>query len=140
MAVVILPDTVSRTLASAKSSQAPKAIPDTKQIISSLRVSNQPNTAYSNITLNLDIDHAAIGDLVVRLRSPQGRTFLLHNQTGGTNDNLDFIGFALPSSRITNPNGIWTLRISWTGEFPYKNTAGDKFSNETETYLTRVTR
>jgi subtilisin-like proprotein convertase family protein len=112
MAIVILPDTVSRTLTSAKSSQAPKAIPDRKKIVSSLKVSDQPSTAYSNITLNLDIDHTAIGDLVVRLRSPQGRTFLLHNQTGGKDDNLDLIGFALPSSRITNPNGTWTLWIS----------------------------
>ena len=112
MAVVILPDSVSRTLTSAKSSKVPKAIPDTKEIFSSLSVSDQPNMAYSRITLNLDIDHPAIGDLVVKLRSPQGRTFLLHKQTGGTTDNLDFIGFVLPSSQITNPNGIWTLKIS----------------------------
>ncbi len=112
MALVILPDTVSRTLTSADSSQAPKAIPDTKRITSSLKVNGQPSTAYSNITLNLDIDHTAIGDLVVRLRSPQGRTFLLHNQTGGKSDNLDHIGFALPSSRIVDPNGTWTLWIS----------------------------
>jgi subtilisin-like proprotein convertase family protein len=78
----------------------------------SLKVNRQPSTAYSNITLNLDIDHTAIGDLVVRLRSPQGRTFLLHNQTGGKSDNLDHIGFALPSSRIVDPNGTWTLWIS----------------------------
>jgi subtilisin-like proprotein convertase family protein len=49
---------------------------------------------------------------VVGLRSPQGRTFLLHNRTGGTTDNLDLTGFALPTSRITNPNGIWALKIS----------------------------
>jgi subtilisin-like proprotein convertase family protein len=112
MTLVVLPDTVSRNLESARPSQAPEDIPDRNQIISYVRVSNQPSTAYSNIRLNLDIDHTAIGDLVVRLRSPQGRTFLLHNRTGGTTDNLDLIGFALPSSRMTNPNGIWKLQIS----------------------------
>jgi subtilisin-like proprotein convertase family protein len=61
--------------------------------------------------LHLDIDHTAIGDLLVKLRSPQGRTFILHNQTSGTTDNLDLIGFALPSSQIANPNGIWMLSI-----------------------------
>jgi subtilisin-like proprotein convertase family protein len=111
MALVVLPDTVSRNLESARPSQAPEDIPERNQIISYVRVSNQPSTAYSNIRLNLDIDHTAIGDLVVRLRSPQGRTFLVHNRTGGTTDNLDLIGFALPSSRMTNPNGIWKLQI-----------------------------
>ncbi|HEU4679957.1 MAG TPA: proprotein convertase P-domain-containing protein, partial [Terrimicrobiaceae bacterium] len=112
MDVVILPDSVSRTLTSAPPSQAPKPLPDRGQITSLLRVQDQPNTAYSNITVNLDIDHAAIGDLVVKLRSPQGRTFVLHDQTGGTTDNLDLIGFALPSSQIANPNGVWMLSIS----------------------------
>jgi subtilisin-like proprotein convertase family protein len=112
MAVVILPDTVSRTVRSARPSQAPQAIQDRTPIVSSINVRRQADTAYSNITLNLDIDHTAIGDLVVKLTSPQGKTFLLHKQTGGMTDNLDFIGFALPSSRIANPNGIWTLSIS----------------------------
>jgi subtilisin-like proprotein convertase family protein len=112
MAVIILPDSVSRNVAAPKTSQVLKAIPDTKRVVSFLRVSDQPYTAYSNITLNLDIDHTAIGNLVVRLRSPQGRTFLIHDQTGRRKDNLDLVGFALPSRQITNPNGTWTLWIS----------------------------
>ncbi len=111
MDVIILPDSVSRALTSAPPSQAPKAIPDRRQITSLLQVKGQASTAYSNITVNLDIDHTAIGDVVVKLRSPQGRTFILHDQTGGTTDNLDLIGFALPSSQIANPNGIWILSI-----------------------------
>jgi serine protease len=138
MVVVVLPDRVSRNLESAMPSQAPEAIPDRNQISSFIQVSDQPHTRYSNIRLNLDIDHTAIGDLVVRLRSPQGITFLLHNRTGGTTDNLDLIGFALPSSRITNPNGIWKLQIAdtkagnvgklvdWELSFP-TNTKADKF-------------
>jgi subtilisin-like proprotein convertase family protein len=138
MVVVVLPDRVSRNLESAMPSQAPEAIPDRNQISSFIQVSDQPHTRYSNIRLNLDIDHTAIGDLVVRLRSPQGITFLLHNRTGGTTDNLDLIGFALPLSRITNPNGIWKLQIAdtkagnvgklvdWELSFP-TNTKADKF-------------
>lgn len=113
MTIAVLPDTgSSRDLISAASTQVPKVIPDEKQITSSLEVSNQPNTAYSNITLRLKINHPTIGDLSVKLRSPLGRTFLLHDHTGGATDNLDYYGFALPSSQITNPNGIWTLTIS----------------------------
>jgi len=113
MTIVVLPDTgVSRSLVPAAPSQAPKLVPDQKHISSSLDVRNQPNTAYSNITLRLKIDHPAIGDLAVKLRSPQGRTFLLHNQTRGETDDLDYVGFALPSPQITNPNGTWMLTVS----------------------------
>ena len=113
MTIVILPDTgISRSLVPATSSQAPKPVPDQKQITSFLEVRNQPNMPYSNITLRIKIDHPAIGDLSVKLRSPQGRTFLLHNQTQGETDDLHYVGFALPSPQINNPNGTWTLTIS----------------------------
>ena len=113
MTITILPDTgVTRNLVPIASSQASKPVPDQRQITSTLEVRNQPNMPYSNITLRLKIDHPAIGDLAVKLRSPQGRTFLLHENTGGANDDLDYIGLALPSPQINNPNGTWTLTIS----------------------------
>jgi len=102
---------------SATPSQAPKIVQDRKRITSSLEVRGEPKTAYSDIKLNLRFDQTdrpAIGDLVVKLHSPQGKMIPLHKETGGDTDTLVFIGSALPSSRpqISSPNGIWTLSIS----------------------------
>lgn len=40
------------------------------------------------ISIDIDISHASIGNLVVTLTSPQGTTVTLHNRTGGTSDDL----------------------------------------------------
>lgn len=40
------------------------------------------------ITLELDITHTYIGDLIVALVSPAGSSVLLHNRSGGSADNL----------------------------------------------------
>lgn len=46
------------------------------------------NGQLDTIEIELDITHTYIGDLVVRLISPSGTSVVLHNQSGGSADNL----------------------------------------------------
>jgi len=56
------------------------------------------------IEIELDITHTYIGDLVIRLISPSGTTVALHNQSGGSADNL------IRTYGVTNTNALQTLR------------------------------
>ena len=44
--------------------------------------------SLQEITVDIDISHASIGNLVVTITSPEGTTITLHNRTGGTIDDL----------------------------------------------------
>lgn len=67
----------------------------------------------------VSITHTYIGDLLVKLRSPQGTEITLHNRTGGGTDNL--IGW-YPSQLTPHQSlnafvgqatdGTWTLTVS----------------------------
>lgn len=69
-------------------------------------------TVFGSSTF-LDITHTYIGDLVVKLTSPAGTTALLHNQAGGSADD---IVQAFPSSAFNGEStlGDWTLSIEDT--------------------------
>ncbi len=73
------------------------------------------------VTIEADISHYAIGQLVITLTSPQGTEVTLHNRSGGTVDDVtgvwptslfvdgpgslnDFLG--------ENATGAWTLKVS----------------------------
>ena len=70
-----------------------------------------------NIKVHVDIDHTYIGDLRVELVNPQGQRALLHNKTGGQQDDLK-ITYESSSQATLAPlvgkpvNGDWTLRVS----------------------------
>lgn len=97
---------------------------------SNLRIQGQPRMPYSKIKVHLEIDHAKISDLVVRLHSPAGQSFVLHRQTGANGDKLVFAGVPIASTKEVKPNGLWRLVIddtkrknngtlvSWGLEFP----------------------
>ncbi|MEW6736079.1 MAG: M4 family metallopeptidase [Acidobacteriota bacterium] len=64
----------------------------------------------SGLKVNVDIGHTYRGDLLVKLRSPEGKEITLHNRTGGSADNLvleanpaDFNGL--------NSKGQWSLIV-----------------------------
>lgn len=70
-----------------------------------------------NIKVGIDIDHTYIGDLRVELVNPQGVSAMLHNQTGGNDDNLKR-QYLTSTSQVLAPmigqniNGDWALRVS----------------------------
>ena len=62
-------------------------------------------------SVEVNITHTYIGDLIVKLISPEGTEAILHNREGGSADNLyqtyspaDFLG--------ENSQGVWTLFVS----------------------------
>ncbi len=79
-----------------------------------LRVSGQSGkdavskVAYSDINLNLDIDHASVGDLAVKLTAPSGEVFVIQDGADEGED-LHITELPLPSEKSGNPNGVWTL-------------------------------
>ena len=85
---------------------------------------------YNTVKLHLNIQHTAVGDLIIRLNPPSGGPIIISDKVGGDTDNLVLPGTALNTDRDGRPNGIWTLSIhdtkrgdvgnlvSWALEFP----------------------
>ncbi len=92
-------------------------IPDNKTAgISSVIAIAQSGTVAA-IKVALDIQHTYIGDLRVVLRSPSGRSTVLHPQLGGSADNLlatyDSAVPGVLSAMLGQPMmGDWTLNVS----------------------------
>ena len=84
------------------------AIPDGQTVQDIMAVSGQG--IVSTISASVDITHAWIGDLRVELVSPNGTARVLHDNIGGSDDNIvetyepDFAGVPI--------SGNWTLRIT----------------------------
>lgn len=64
--------------------------------------------------LMVDIEHGYIGDLIVKLRCPDGEEVMLHDRAGGSQDNLQktYDLGDMESLKGKNTQGIWTLMIS----------------------------
>lgn len=85
------------------------AIPDNSffGVISNIDVKRTGDAGMVNI--KLDIKHSYIGDLKVTLTSPTGAKVILHNNSGGSDRNLnttydvDFSGY--------ESNGLWQLKL-----------------------------
>jgi hypothetical protein len=132
MVITLLPDVVPVSDAvNPGPNQLPIAIRDNQFSLSYLSVRGKPALNTSGIKLHLQINHPRISDLTVRLVSPSGKTYLIHDRTGGTSANLILPGVSLPESRKeTRQNGLWMLvvkdskrgdtgqLIQWSLEFP----------------------
>lgn len=69
-----------------------------------------------NIHVIVDISHSFIGDLTVKLRSPSGQEFSLHNREGGGTDNL-YLSLDLADELLNeNINGLWLLTVIDSGK------------------------
>ncbi|MBD3335544.1 MAG: T9SS type A sorting domain-containing protein, partial [Candidatus Eisenbacteria bacterium] len=75
--------------------------------------------SVSMIEVYVDITHTYIGDLIVRLQSPEGTTVTLHDRSGGSADNL--VGWypseLTPAESLDafigeTTDGTWTLFVS----------------------------
>ncbi|WP_455207377.1 proprotein convertase P-domain-containing protein [Kaarinaea lacus] len=88
---------------------------DPAGIASVLRVTR--SGMVRNLKVHVDIDHTYIGDLRVELMNPQGQRVMLHNKTGGQQNDLKKT-YESASDEVLAPlvgqsvNGDWTLRVS----------------------------
>jgi len=74
-----------------------------------------------DLSIDVNISHFAVGQLVITLTSPEGTSVTLHNRTGGTADDLvgnwpesmfvDGPG-ELADFQDENPQGAWTLTVA----------------------------
>ncbi len=83
-------------------------ISDLQTVESPITVSRSGN-APSNLKVAVRIIHTYRGDLVVNLVAPDGSTYLLHNGSGGSADNL--IGTYTVNASSEVANGVWKLRV-----------------------------
>lgn len=70
-----------------------------------------------DITIDLDITHTYISDLIVELRAPDHTSIILHNHTGGSADNIiksySLLNTgALQALRNIPVEGDWVLKVS----------------------------
>lgn len=84
-------------------------ISDHSTVESPITVSGISGNAPSTLRVDVDIKHTYIGDLIVRLVAPDGSTYLLHNRSGGSADNLITSYTVNASSELAN--GTWRLRV-----------------------------
>jgi subtilisin-like proprotein convertase family protein len=70
-----------------------------------------------SVEVSVDISHSYVGDLQVRLRAPNGAEVILHDETGGSGDNLvktytSATTPALGGLAGTPISGTWRLSVS----------------------------
>ncbi|BCB83031.1 hypothetical protein Psuf_003440 [Phytohabitans suffuscus] len=85
------------------------AIPDLSTVTSTIALSGCAGNASATSTVTVNIIHTFIGDLVVTLVAPDGSTYVLHNRSGGSADNINTTYTVNLSSEARN--GTWTLRV-----------------------------
>ena len=107
------------------------AIPDDTTVSDTITVSDS-GTATS-VSVEVDITHNYIGDLKIDIIAPDGTSITLHDNSGGSTDNIDQ-PYA-PSFGSIPISGVWTLQIhdnydadpgvlnSWTLTINYGDTA-----------------
>ncbi|HEX3141945.1 MAG TPA: M6 family metalloprotease domain-containing protein, partial [Rhizobacter sp.] len=93
------------------------AIPDNNPAGVSSTIRMTAAGSVKRLTLNLDISHTYVGDLVVELTAPGGSKALLHDRAGGGNDNLvqryDSASVTSLASLVgQGAEGDWVLKVS----------------------------
>ena len=93
------------------------AIPDNTDSQDVTSMINVPvNGTLSSLSVSVDITHTFIGDLNISIIPPGGNAIVLHNQSGGGNDNIDATyesstHVGLGTLKGTQINGNWTLSV-----------------------------
>nr|AYM53860.1 secreted serine protease subtilisin family protein [Kofleria flava] len=88
----------------------PVSIPDNNQTGISSTLNIADDIAIFEFAVAVNITHTFIGDLVVELVSPAGTVSVLHNQAGGSADNLNAT-FRPTAFNGQSSAGLWTLRV-----------------------------
>jgi extracellular elastinolytic metalloproteinase len=92
------------------------AIPDNVPAGVSSSIPIGPAGTAKGLKVSVDITHTFIGDLRVELVAPSGQQVLLHDQSGGSADNLirsyDSVSSLTLAALVGQPvQGNWTLRV-----------------------------
>ncbi|MDQ2583873.1 S8 family peptidase [Saccharothrix yanglingensis] len=84
------------------------SIPDNSTVNSPIALACSGN-ASATTTVQVNIVHTYIGDLVVDLVAPDGSVYNLHNRSGGSTDNINRSYTVNASSEVAA--GTWQLRV-----------------------------
>ena len=85
-------------------------IADNSTVNSAIRVAGRTGNASVNTPVAVNIVHTYIGDLKVSLIAPDGSTYVLHNRTGNSADNINQTYSVNLSTEALNGN--WRLRVN----------------------------
>jgi extracellular elastinolytic metalloproteinase len=93
------------------------AIPDNDPTGVSDVISISQSASLHGIKVDVDITHTFIGDLRVSMLAPSGRQAILHNRSGGGQDNLITSYDSLSSSALSalvgeETSGNWVLQVT----------------------------
>ena len=96
-------------------------IQDLQTTESPIAVSGRSGNAPSDLSVDVNIVHTYKGDLIVNLVAPDGSTYLLHNGSGGSANNINATYTVNASSEAAN--GTWKLRVydRYNGDTGYIN-------------------
>lgn len=99
--------------------EARQDVPIADHKTSRLRVAVGDTKAISGVKIHVDLEHTYIGDLVVKVKTPDGTSATLHDKAGGTTDNLretyDPVNAPDLASIVgTSQSGTWTLEVADT--------------------------
>ena len=86
------------------------AIPDNNTTGISSAINVASNGTVKRVEVTVGITHTYIGDLIVTLVAPDGSTYVLHNRSGGSADNVTGTFSRNLSSEALN--GTWKLRVN----------------------------
>lgn len=109
------PDTNNKTIT--QSSSPSIAIPDNDPTGITDTITITDNGTVSSVTIDLDITHSYIGDLIVKLTSPRGTPAFLQERNGGGTRNI-FKTFDLQNAptlsrfKGESASGSWTLEVT----------------------------
>lgn len=99
---------VSQTYGNDTAFPIPDATP--AGVESPITVSGASGNAPATSQVYVDISHTWIGDLIVTLVAPDGSSYVLHNRSGSSTDDIDATYTVDLSSEPKN--GTWRLRVS----------------------------
>jgi PKD repeat protein len=85
-------------------------IADNATVTSPIRVTGRSGNAPINTPVAVNIVHTYIGDLKVSLIAPDGSTYVLHDRTGNSADNINLTYSVNLSTEALNGN--WRLRVN----------------------------
>lgn len=95
------------------------AIPDNSAAGVSTTINIDLDAEITSVKMDLDLSHTYIGDLLVKLTSPEGTTVTLHDRSGGSQDNIvgTYPEDLTPAQSMDaflgeNMQGDWTLFVS----------------------------
>jgi serine protease len=93
------------------STDTPISIPDANPtgIVSTLEVGS--DITIVDLSVEVNITHTFIGDLIVTLIGNDGTAVVLHNRTGGSQDNLHQT-YSVPNFAGASTAGTWQLTVS----------------------------